>query len=151
MHGGEGIKFSALLGYIFWYIKGFFTLKMIVARYLSRYILFQVWIIIAKFDVGRDCPVCGVSCRTRARMPINWCGMLLKKLNMDGTTHQPERVVIDFEDAAKPHSGSACGQLQFSFLKRKSYRTWDSSLFFNQDQDFQEWIRMIYALSYVPK
>ncbi len=62
-HLGEGIKFSALLGYITWYIKGFFTLKMIVARYLTGYILFQVWIIMAKFDSGKGLPcVCGVSC-----------------------------------------------------------------------------------------
>jgi hypothetical protein len=35
------------------YIKGLFILKMIVARDLTRYILFQVYIIMAKFDSGK--------------------------------------------------------------------------------------------------
>jgi hypothetical protein len=100
MQGGEGITFSALLGYITWYIKGLFTLKKIVARDLTRYILFQVYIIMAKFDSGKGLPCvwCLLPNKSEDAYQLMW-DAILKKLNMDGTTHQPERVVIDFEAA----------------------------------------------------
>jgi hypothetical protein len=80
------------------YIKGLFTLKMILARYLTRYILFQVYIIMAKFYNGKGLPCvwCHLPNKSEDALQLMW-DAILKKLNMGGTTHQPERVVIDFE------------------------------------------------------
>ncbi len=80
------------------YIKGLFTLKIIVARDLTRYILFQVYIIMAKFYNGKGLPCvwCHLPNKSKDAYQLMW-DAILKKLNVHGTTHQRERVVIDFE------------------------------------------------------
>jgi hypothetical protein len=82
---------------------------------------------------------------------------ILKKLNMDGTTHQPERVVIAFEAAVIKTLGNRIPGVpvvgcSFHFRNAIWKKLEDLGLipFFNKDQDFQGWIRMIYALSCVP-
>jgi hypothetical protein len=82
---------------------------------------------------------------------------ILKKLNMGGTTRQPEWVVINFEAALiktlrNRIPGVPVVGCSFHFPSAiwKKLQELGFIPFFNQDQDFQEWIRMIYALSYVP-
>jgi hypothetical protein len=131
---------------------------MIMERDLTRYILFQVYIIMAKFDSGKGLPCvwCLLPNKSEDAYQLMW-DAILKKLNMDGTTHQPERVVIDFEAAViktlrNRIPGVPVVGCSFHFRNAIWKKLQDLGLipFFNQDQDFQEWIRMIYALSYVP-
>ncbi len=72
---------------------------------------------------------------------------ILKKLNMDGTTHQPERAVIDFEATVIKTLRNRIPEVvgcSFHFWNAIWKKLQDLGLinFFNQDQDFQ--------VSYVP-
>lgn len=112
----------------------------------------------AKFDTGKGLPCvwCLLPSKSEASYQLMW-DTVLQKLNMDGSSYQPQRVVVDFEAAVikclrNRLPGVSVVGCSFHFRNAIWKKLQDLGLaaFFNQDLDFQEWIRMIYSLSFVP-
>jgi hypothetical protein len=121
--------------------------------------LFQVYVIMCKFDTGKAIPCCWALLPNKTEDAYQlMMDAIMKKVNRDGLEdHKPSEFSVDFEStmikiikARFPGSKiTGCTFHMRQAVWRKLQEIGLIPFFFN-DADFQELVYMIYALSFVP-
>jgi hypothetical protein len=123
------------------------------------YFLLQVYVVMAMFSTGKALPCCWAFLPNKKEetYQIMW-DVIMKKITKDGTEMIiPQSVSVDFESATikilqKLFVGVPVVGCLFHFRQaiwRKLTNIGLSPLYF-RDIDFQEWVHMVYSLSFVP-